>query len=83
MYYGIEHRSPILNQKLLGLSFSCRNEYLLRNGYGKFILRDILSEFSHEDVAWSKNKIGFILILEMYLTLMINFLKKNYFEVKE
>ncbi len=59
MYYGIEHRSPILNQNLLKLTLSSQNEYLLKDGYGKFILRDILSEFSHKDIAWSKNKIGF------------------------
>ena len=82
MYYGIEHRSPILNQKLLGLSFSCRNEYLLRNGYGKFILRDILSEFSHEDVAWSKNKIGFYTDFRNVFDVNDKFFKKELFRSK-
>ena len=83
MFHGVEHRSPILNKDLFRLSFSIKNDHLIKNGYGKFVLRDILSNYLNKKIAWSRNKVGFLLILKIYLILKTKILRSYYFKVKK
>ena len=41
MYHGIENRSPILTKDIYKISFQSKNEGFLKNGFGKYLLRDI------------------------------------------
>ncbi len=44
MSQSIETRYPFLNNELVSFCFSLPNEYLIKNDYGKYILRDLLNE---------------------------------------
>lgn len=83
MFHGIEHRSPILNKELYKISFSIKNEFLLKNGYGKFILRDILSNNLDHEIAWSRNKIGFYTGIENIFDINDKKFKKKLFQSKK
>ena len=59
MYHGIENRSPILTKDIYKISFQSKNEYFLKNGFGKYLLRDISTSYIDNQISWSRNKIGF------------------------
>jgi len=59
MYHGIENRSPILTKDIYKISFQSKNEYFLKNGFGKYLLRDISTSFIDNQISWSRNKVGF------------------------
>lgn len=44
MSQSIETRYPFLNNELVSFCLSLPNEYLIKNNYGKYILRDLLNE---------------------------------------
>ena len=59
LYHGIENRSPILTKDIYKISFQSKNEYFLKNGYGKYLLRDISTNLIDNQISWSRNKVGF------------------------
>ena len=65
------------------ISFSIKNEFLLKNGYGKFILRDILSNNLDHEIAWSRNKIGFYTGIENIFDINDKKFKKKLFQSKK
>ena len=83
MFHGVEHRSPILNKELYKISFSTKNEFLLKNGYGKFVLRDILSNILDYEIAWSRNKVGFYTGIENIFNTNDKNFKKKLFQSKK
>ena len=44
MSQSIETRYPFLNNELVSFCFSLPNKYLIKNDYGKYVLRDLLNE---------------------------------------
>ncbi len=59
MYYSIENRSPYLDSRLFDFAYSIPDEYLIQNGYGKFILRESLKGILNDTVRLDRRKKGF------------------------
>ena len=59
MYYSIENRSPFLDSNLFNFLYSVPTEKLIQNGYAKFILRESVKDYLHEDVRMERVKKGF------------------------
>jgi asparagine synthase (glutamine-hydrolysing) len=59
MRFSIETRLPFLDYKLVELALSINNEFKIRNGYSKFILRTGAKGIVPDSILWRKNKIGF------------------------
>lgn len=59
MFYSIENRSPYLDSRLYEISYSIPNEYLIQDGYGKYILREAVKGILNEKVRTDRRKIGF------------------------
>jgi len=60
MSQSIESRSPFLDYKLAEFCFSLPNKFKIRNGVGKWILREAMKGILPEDVRTRKDKAGFI-----------------------
>ena len=59
MYYSVENRSPFLDSNLVSLIYSIPTEKLIQNGYAKFILRESVKDYLHENVRLDRVKKGF------------------------
>jgi asparagine synthase (glutamine-hydrolysing) len=59
MYYSIENRSPFLDSNLFDFLYSMPTVKLIQNGYAKFILRESVKNYLHEDVRMDRIKKGF------------------------
>jgi asparagine synthase (glutamine-hydrolysing) len=55
----IEPRAPFLDYKVVEVAFRLPPEYLIRDGWHKWILREALRELLPEEVLWRRNKMGF------------------------
>lgn len=60
MSQSIESRSPFLDYRLAEFCFSLPNNLKIRNGVGKWILREAMKGILPEDVRTRKDKAGFI-----------------------
>jgi asparagine synthase (glutamine-hydrolysing) len=60
MANSIESRSPFLDYRLAEFCFSLPNKFKIRNGLGKWILREAMKGILPEDVRTRKDKAGFI-----------------------
>jgi len=60
MAYSIESRSPFLDHRLIEYSYSLDNKYKIRNGIGKWVLREAMKGILPEKVRTRKDKAGFI-----------------------
>lgn len=60
-YFGIplETRSPFLDYRLVEFTFTLPPEYLIYNGWHKYILRKTVEDLLPKGVTWRKNKMGF------------------------
>ncbi|HPJ96675.1 MAG TPA: asparagine synthase (glutamine-hydrolyzing) [Syntrophales bacterium] len=59
MCYSIENRSPYLDSRLFEFLFSVPSEYLIRNGYGKYLLRESVKGVLNDQVRLDRQKKGF------------------------
>ncbi len=59
MKYSIENRSPYLDVNLFDFANSIPSEYLIQDGYGKYILRESMKGILNEKVRTDKRKKGF------------------------
>lgn len=59
MANSIEVRLPFLSHKLVEFLFSLPNEYLLKSGWTKLILRKSMEDILPNEIAWRKDKIGY------------------------
>jgi len=59
MLYSIENRSPYLDLNLFNISYSISNEYLIQEGYAKYILRESMKGILNEKVRNDWKKVGF------------------------
>lgn len=59
MFYSIENRSPYLDLNLFKISYSIPNEYLIQEGYAKYILRESMKGILNEKVRNDWKKVGF------------------------
>ncbi|OHB20655.1 MAG: asparagine synthase (glutamine-hydrolyzing) [Parcubacteria group bacterium RIFCSPHIGHO2_01_FULL_56_18] len=59
MKYSIENRSPYLDTRLFELAYSIPPEHLLKNGFGKYVLREAMRGILNDQVRLSRQKFGF------------------------
>ena len=59
MCYSVENRSPYLDSRLFDFMYSVPAEHLIRNGYGKFLLRESVKGVLNEQVRLDRQKKGF------------------------
>lgn len=59
MRYSIENRSPYLDTRLFEFAYSIPARHLIRNGFGKHILREALSGILNDTVRLDRRKKGF------------------------
>ncbi len=69
MRYSIENRSPYLDSKLFEVSYSIPTEYLIQDGYGKYILREAVKGILNNQVRLDRQKKGF----NAAITSLVNF----------
>ena len=59
MMYSIENRSPYLDSRLFAVAYSIPNEWLIQEGFGKYVLREAVSGILNEKVRLDRRKRGF------------------------
>jgi asparagine synthase (glutamine-hydrolysing) len=59
MCYSIENRSPYLDSRLFAFAYSIPGDYLIRNGYGKYLLREAMKGILNDQVRLDRRKKGF------------------------
>ena len=59
MFYSVENRSPYLDKNLQNFSYSIPCKHLIKNGYGKYILREAVNGYLNDQVRLDKRKKGF------------------------
>lgn len=59
MMYSLENRSPFLDKKLVEFLFTIETKFLIKNGFQKFLLRDISKKLLPPSISNSKKKVGF------------------------
>ena len=60
MHHSIETRHPFLDYRVVEFGYSLPNNYLLKNGWSKYILRMALND-SLSPIKWRKDKKGYTL----------------------
>lgn len=60
-YFAVpmETRSPFLDYRLVEFAFRLPPEYLIHNGWQKYILRKAMDDLLPKEIIWRKNKMGF------------------------
>lgn len=59
MFYSVENRSPYLDSRLFQFAFSIPPEHLIRDGYGKYVLREAVKGILNDKVRLDRQKKGF------------------------
>lgn len=59
MNYSIESRLPYLDYRFVETCLSINNNYKIKNGWSKYILRKNLEKYMPYEIAYNKRKIGF------------------------
>lgn len=59
MYYSIENRSPFLDRELFEFCFRIPTRHLIRDGFGKSILRDAMRGIVPDPILDNRRKVGF------------------------
>jgi asparagine synthase (glutamine-hydrolysing) len=80
MYWGIENRSPFLSKDLFELAFSLKNSFLIKNGYGKRILRDSMKGTVSNKILKSRNKVGFNMNIQTLFNIKSKKFKNKIFQ---
>jgi len=73
MSHSIENRSPFLDRKLFEFVYTLPNNYLIKNGYLKYILRDAFSDIVPKKISFNYEKKGF----NFELKNIFNYFKKE------
>ncbi len=55
----IEPRAPFLDYRFVDFAFTLPAEYLIRDGWHKWVLRDAMRDLLPAEVVWRKRKMGF------------------------
>lgn len=59
MFYSVENRSPYLDSRLFQFALTIPDEYLIRHGYAKAVLREAVSGILNDQVRLDRHKKGF------------------------
>ena len=55
----VEPRSPFLDYRVVEFGLSLPPEYLIENGFHKYLLRKVIEPYLPSEVVWRRNKMGF------------------------
>lgn len=69
---SVENRSPFLDRQLFEFAFGLPDHYLIRNGFGKAILRDAVLPWAPTGVIYDQEKRGFNFSMEQVIDLRDN-----------
>ncbi len=61
LFHGLESRAPFLSKDLYEKSFSYPNDYLINDGFGKYILRKSLKKVVDDEILDNRDKVGFFI----------------------
>lgn len=67
MAFSLESRVPLIDVRLVEYAYSRPDTELIKNGWSKYPLRNILSQNAPLDIAWRKEKLGFPTPFNSYL----------------
>jgi len=59
MLYSVENRSPYLDTRLQKFAYSIPARHLIKNGYGKYVLRQATKGLLNDQVRLDRRKKGF------------------------
>ncbi len=59
MGHSIEVRLPFLRHQLVEFVYSLPSEFLIHEGWSKFILRESMKELMPNEITWRRDKLGF------------------------
>lgn len=59
MLYSVENRSPFLDEKLQEFAYSIPSRHLIKDGFGKYVLREALKGTLNDTVRLDRRKKGF------------------------
>lgn len=59
MVHGVEVRLPFLKHQLVEFIFTLPSNLLIKNGFGKWILREAMQNDLPREIVWRKEKVGF------------------------
>jgi asparagine synthase (glutamine-hydrolysing) len=59
MSYSIESRLPFLDYNFVEICLSMNDQYKIKNGWSKYVLRKNLEKYLPDQIAYSKRKLGF------------------------
>ena len=59
MAFSIETRLPFLDYRMVETSLSLNNNFKIRDGWTKYMLRKAIDPIVPKEVTWRKNKLGF------------------------
>ncbi len=59
MYHSIESRLPFIDYRLVETALSINNDFKIKDGWTKYLLRKSTEEFLPPEITWRKNKLGF------------------------
>lgn len=60
MAFSVESRVPFLDHRLVEYSIALNNEWKVKDGWSKYILRKTVENSLPKEVVWRKNKMGFV-----------------------
>jgi len=60
MAFSIESRVPFLDHRLVEFSIALKNDWKIKQGWTKYILRKTAEPFLDKEVVWRKYKMGFL-----------------------
>lgn len=73
MLYSVESRAPFLDRDLMEFAYSIPSKLLIKEGYGKYILRKSLKGILNEQVRLDRRKRGF----NVSINSLVNLQEKN------
>ena len=92
MAHSVEVRLPFLSHTLVEFAFRLPEDFLIHNGWTKYILRKSMSDILPSEIAWRKDKVGYeppqqdwlnTPGFKDYLSQSVAYLKKEKIIVKE
>lgn len=80
MAFSVEARLPFLDHRLVEFIFSIPYDYLIKNGWTKFVLRESMKDRIPEDIRMRKGKLAFSVPQKKWLSEMETFLSLTFNE---
>jgi asparagine synthase (glutamine-hydrolysing) len=70
MAFSVEARLPMLDYRLVELALGLPWEFKIREGWTKCVLREVAQSILPHEVAWRRNKFGFMAPQQLWMDLL-------------